>query len=92
MDTLYQGHEKRKVGKGGLGEVNEAGERWLDFCLDHELSLSNTEHAHHPRCLYTWTSPDGKARNQIDYIAIERKSGREPLETASHIQEQIVTQ
>src|SRR6218665_1684627 len=61
------------VGKGGLGEVNEAEERWLNFCLDHGLSLSNTEHAHHPRRLYTWTSPDGKTRNQIDYIAIEKK-------------------
>ena len=28
-----------KVGKGGLGEVNEAGERCLNFCLDHEFKL-----------------------------------------------------
>src|SRR6218665_700439 len=43
--------------------------------MDHELSLSNTEHAHHPRRLgpYTWTSPDIKTRNQIDCIAIEKK-------------------
>ena len=27
----------------------------------------------HPRRLYTWTSPDGKNRNQIDYIMIEKR-------------------
>src|ERR1043165_6261300 len=47
------------VGKGGLGSGNEAGERLVEFCLDNELRLSNTWFEHHPRRLYTWTSPDG---------------------------------
>ena len=33
----------------------------------------NTFFKHHPRRLYTWTSPDGKTRNQIDYILIEQR-------------------
>ena len=61
------------VGKGGLGTGNEAGERLVEFCLDNELRLCNTWFEHHPRRLYTWTSPDGKTRNQIDYIAIAQK-------------------
>src|ERR1043165_6219074 len=61
------------VGRGGLGSGNEAGERLVEFCLDNELRLCNTWFEHHPRRLYTWTSPDGNTRNQIDYIAIAQK-------------------
>jgi exonuclease III len=61
------------VSLGGLGDVNEAGERLLDFCLDHDLILANTWFKHHPRRLYTWTSPDGKTRNQIDYFAVKQQ-------------------
>ena len=43
------------------------------FCTEHEVSLSNTWSEHHPRRLYTWISPDGETRNQIDYIAIAQK-------------------
>jgi len=58
------------VGLYGLGEKNEAGEQLEDFCLEHEMALANTMFKQHPRRLYTWTSPDGNTRNQIDYISI----------------------
>ena len=61
------------VGPGGLGDVNDAGERLLDFCLDHELVLASTWFKHHPRRLYTWTSPDGNTKNQTDYIGISQR-------------------
>ena len=51
----------------GLGETNEAGEQLEDFCLEHEMALANTMFKQHPRRLYTWTSPGGNTRNQIDY-------------------------
>ena len=35
-----------------------------------EMALANTTFKQHPRWLYTWTSPDGNTRNQIDYISI----------------------
>lgn len=43
------------VGKFGLGQRNERGERLT----------SSSIHGH-----WTWTSPDGNYRNQIDYILI----------------------
>jgi hypothetical protein len=53
--------------------MNEAGEQLQDFCMEHDLVLANTMFQHHPRRLCTWTSPDGKTKNQIDYIAVAQK-------------------
>ena len=61
------------IGKFGLGKANERGERLVDFCNDNELTVTNTLFQQHPRRLYTWISPDGKTRNQIDYILIRRR-------------------
>ena len=61
------------IGKFGLGEANERGERLIDFCNDNELIVTNTLFQQHPRRLYTWVSPDGKTRNQIDFILIRRR-------------------
>jgi hypothetical protein len=61
------------VGPYGLGVMNEAGEQLQDFCMEHDLVLANTMFQHHPRRLCTWTSPDGKTKNQIDYIAVAQK-------------------
>ena len=52
----------------GLGERNERGEDFIEFGSRNNLAITNTMFKHHPRHLYTWTSPDKKARNQIDFI------------------------
>ena len=41
------------VGLYGLGETNEASEQLEDFCVEHELALSNTIFKQHPRRMYT---------------------------------------
>ena len=56
------------TGKFGLGVQNEAGQRLIEFCQDNALVIANTLFQQHKRRLYTWTSPDGPHRNQIDYI------------------------
>ena len=56
------------VGKYGLGNKNDAGDRMIDFCKINELFISNTMFQQHKRRLYTWTSPNGLHKNQIDYI------------------------
>lgn len=50
------------TGKFGLGEQNEEGEKFLEFCIEHILIIANTLFQHHPRRLYTWTAPDGKTK------------------------------
>ena len=56
------------TGKFGLGMWNEAGQRLIEFCQENALVIANTLFQQHKRKLYTWTSPDGQHRNQIDYI------------------------
>ena len=56
------------TGKFGLGVQNEAGKRLIEFCQENTLVIANTLFQEHKRRLYTWTSPDGQHRNQIDYI------------------------
>ena len=51
-----------------LGMQNEAGQRILEFCQENARVIANTLFQQHKRRLYTWTSPDGRHRNQIDYI------------------------
>ena len=55
------------TGKFGLGLQNEAGQRLIEFCQENALVIASTLFQQHKRRLYTWTSPDGKHQNQIDY-------------------------
>ena len=56
------------TGRFGLGIWNEAGQRLIEFCQENAVVIANTLFQQHKRRLYTWTSPDGQHRNQIDYI------------------------
>ena len=67
------GHTSEVFGNFGLGERNDAGLRLVDFCLANDLVITNTLFQHHPHRLYTWTSPNGITKNQIDYICIQNR-------------------
>lgn len=61
------------MGKQGIGEMNENGERLTDFCLHQNLVIGGTVFMHKDIHKYTWTSPNGKTKNQIDHILYNRK-------------------
>ena len=61
------------TGKFGLGIRNEAGQRLIEFCQENSMVIANTLFQKHKRRLYTWTSPDGQYRNQIDYILCSQR-------------------
>ena len=52
--------------KFGLGVQNEAGQRLTEFCQENALMITNNLFQQQKKRLYTWTSPDGQYRNQID--------------------------
>ena len=61
------------TGKFGLGVQNATGQRLIEFYQENALVIANTIFQQHRRRLYTWTSPDGQHRNQIDYILCSQR-------------------
>ena len=61
------------VGQHGLGERNDRGDLWVDWCATHEQVIMNTWFQHHQRYLFTWKSPGDGVRNQIDYITTNKR-------------------
>ena len=61
------------TGKFGLGVQDKAEQRLTEFCQDNALVIANILFQQHKRRLYTWTSPDGQHRNQIDYFLCSQR-------------------
>ena len=80
--NIVMGDLNAKVGRGrsgtvvgdfGLGSRNERGDKWVEWCESWEQVITNTWFNHHARHLYTWKSPGDRARNQIDYVTINKR-------------------
>ena len=52
---------------------DEVGQRLTECCQENPLVIANTLFHQHKRRFYTWTSPDGQYRNQIDYILCSQR-------------------
>ena len=89
--TILMGDMNAKVGQAndgytqimgthGEGVMNENGEMFADFCLDHNLVIGGTIFPHKPVHKLTWTSPDNRTQNQIDHICINGKFRRSLLD------------
>ncbi|XP_047106116.1 craniofacial development protein 2-like [Schistocerca piceifrons] len=64
------------MGVQGLGEMNDNGERFSDFCAIHDLVIGGTLFPYRRCYKITWVSPDIITENQIDHIAVSRKFRR----------------
>ena len=56
---IYQPLWKETMGKFGIGNINEGGERLPQFCIANELFVANTAFPHKPSRKWTWNHPDG---------------------------------
>ncbi|KAK2705018.1 hypothetical protein QYM36_017163 [Artemia franciscana] len=61
------------LGLHGLGQINKNGALLADFALSNDLVVGGTLFEHKNVHKYTWTSPDGSTRNQIDHFLIARR-------------------
>ena len=56
------------IGRHEIGKRNERGDQVIEFCTENNLFVANTMFELDFDHLYTWTSPDGNFKNQIDFI------------------------
>lgn len=59
------------MGKYGIGDRNDRGEKLLEFAKDQRMYVANTKRQNSKK--WTWESPDGKTLNMIDLVLIEQK-------------------
>ena len=64
------------MGKHGLGEMNDNGEMFADFCSFNKLVIGGSVFPHKKAHKVTWVSPDNRTKNQIDHICISSKFRR----------------
>ncbi|XP_072041805.1 craniofacial development protein 2-like [Amphiura filiformis] len=63
-----QSGEEAIMGKFGVGERNKRGDMLLEFAAQQGLIIANTYFKKHKNRYWTWESPNGITKNQIDFI------------------------
>ena len=79
---IVMGDFNAKVGKkknasasggNGLGNMNERGERLIEWWCEKDHCITNTWFAKPEKTLWTWASANGRCLNQIDYILAPKR-------------------
>ena len=77
--------EKDKCTGGfGIGE-NERGERLINFAEEKRLFIANTFFEKNKNRYWTWESPNGEHKNQIDFILCSEKTTIEDYEVITKV-------
>lgn len=65
---IKQCKEEYVLGNFGYGKRSKNGQRLVEFLLEHNLTLLNSIFKKNKSNKWTWISPGGNHRNEIDYI------------------------
>ncbi|GFR88916.1 craniofacial development protein 2 [Elysia marginata] len=66
----------RIMGSHGLGEMNDNGERFANFCLFNKMVIGGSIFPHKRVHKATWVSPDNVTENQIDDFCVSQRFRR----------------
>ena len=64
------------MGRQALGEMNDNGERFAEFCGLNQLAIGGSIFPHKRIHKATWISPDQATENQIDHLCVSKKFRR----------------
>ena len=64
--------EERTIGSYGIGARNDRGTRLVQFATSHNLRIDNTFFQKRKSRKWTWESPNGRVKNEIDFIMSNR--------------------
>ena len=56
-----------------MGDRNARGDCWVEWCIANDQCIMNTWFQNHARRLWTWVSPDGSTKNQVDYVTVNKR-------------------
>ena len=65
---------ERATGCFGLGQRNERGDTLVEWATSNNFKIMNTQFQKKAGRRWTWRSPDGNTKNEIDYIMIDKPS------------------
>ena len=65
---------ERATGCFGLGQRNERGDTLVKWATSNNFKIMNTQFQTKAGRRWTWRSPDGQPRNEIDYIMTDKPS------------------
>ncbi|CAG4938557.1 unnamed protein product [Colias eurytheme] len=66
--------EEHVLGNFGHGKRSPNGELLIELLLEHNLTLLNSLYKKNTKNKWTWISPDGKYKNEIDFMATNHKN------------------
>ena len=69
-DNFYN----RATGCFGLGQRNERGDTLVEWATSKNFKIMNTQFQKKAGRRWTWRSPDGNTKNEIDYIMTDKPS------------------
>ena len=67
--------EEEVMGPHGFGIRNERGDKLIQFAQGQRLKIMNTFFRKTPSSRWTWRAPNGRTKNEIDFILADKREG-----------------
>ncbi|CAG9138444.1 unnamed protein product [Plutella xylostella] len=72
------------MGKHGIGNINDNGQRLLELCATHQLCVTNTYFKNKPAHKVSWKHPRSGHWHQLDLIITRRRDLRDTLNSRAY--------